>query len=81
MSLEEALRRAVQTYSNLLKKAGFSAYQRIYGKSNIIPGITDGNPATDEPPDSEDMRMEMSKRLQTEEIFRKIDSDERIKKC
>ena len=54
----------------------------MYGKQGVIPGITDGNPASMEPiTESETFRRDLINRQRAEDLFRKIDADERIQKA
>ena len=53
----------------------------MFGKQGVIPGITDGNVASMEPIVRSDVfRKDIMSRQRAEELFRKYDSDERIKK-
>ena len=52
-----------------------------FGRQGVIPGITDGNPASLEPVvESDSFREELTKRQRAEELYRKIDSNERLQK-
>ena len=54
----------------------------MFGKQGVIPGITDGSPASMEAvTESDSFRKELMNRQKAEELFRKIDSNERIQKC
>ena len=53
----------------------------MFGKQGVVPGITDGNPASLEAVvESDSFRKELINRQKSEELFRKIDSNERIQK-
>ena len=54
----------------------------MFGKQTVIPGISDGNPASFEPvSESESFRSELINRQKAEELFRKIETNERLQKC
>ena len=81
ISLEEALSHAVEAKNMQINRTGFSPRQLMFGKQGVVPGITDGNPASMEPvTESESFRKELINRQKAEELFRKIDSNERIQK-
>ena len=53
----------------------------MFGRQGVIPGIMDGNPASMAPViESDWFREELSKRQRAEELYRKIDSNERLQK-
>ena len=53
----------------------------MFGRQGVIPGITDGNPASMAPViESDWFGEELYKRQRTEELYRKIDSNERLQK-
>ena len=47
--LEDALRKAVNAHNMQINRRGFSPRQLVFGRQGVIPGITDGNPASMEP--------------------------------
>ena len=49
MNLEDALRKAVNAHNMQINRRGFSPRQLVFGRQGVIPGITDGNPASMEP--------------------------------
>ena len=64
-----------------INKKEFSPNQLMFGRQGLIPGITDGNPASMEPVvESDWFREELSRRQRAEELYRKIDSNERLQK-
>ena len=81
MSLEEALSHATYAHNLQINQKGFSPLQMTFGRQGVIPGIFGGNPASMEPVvESDWFREEMSKRQRAEEIYRKVDSNERLQK-
>ena len=46
ISLEDALSHAVSSHNKQVTKTGFSPHQLQYGDQPVIPGITDGTPAS-----------------------------------
>ena len=46
LSLEEAVSHAVNSKNMKITRKGFSPRQLMFGKQGVVPGITDGNPAT-----------------------------------
>ena len=82
LGLDEAVSHAVNAKNLQINKTGFSPRQLMYGKQGVIPGITDGNPSSMEPiTESESFRRELIKRQRAEDLFRKIDANERIQKA
>jgi hypothetical protein len=64
-----------------VNKTGFSPRQVTFGQQGVIPGIGDGNPASMEPAiESEAVRKLILYRQKAEEIYRRVDSNERIQK-
>ena len=54
----------------------------MFGKQGMIPGISDGNPATREPIlESDCFRKELINRQRAEDLYRNIDANERLQKC
>ena len=82
ISLEEALSHAVEAKNMQINRTGFSPRQLMFGKQGVVPGITDGNPASMEMvTESDSFRRELVNRQKAEELYRKIDASERIQKC
>ena len=82
VSLEEAVSHAVEAKNLQITKSGFSPRQLMYGKQGIIPGISEGNPVSmDMAVESDSFRNEFVTRQRAEEIYRRIDSNERLQKC
>ena len=51
----------------------------MFGKQGVIPGITEGNPATMElVTESDNFRSEIIDRQRAEDLFRKVDNNERF---
>ena len=81
IKLEDAVRLAVYAKNMQINGTGFRPRQLMYGRQGIIPGISDGNPASLEPVvESDRFRNDLINRQRAEELFRKFDSNERIKK-
>ena len=81
ISLDDAVSHAVNAKNMQINKTGFSPRQLTFGKQGVIPGISDGNPATMEMvTESDSFRNEFVNRQKSEELFRKIDANERIQK-
>ena len=81
MKLEDALRLAIYAKNMQVNKTGFSPRQLMFGRQGVIPGITDGTPASLEPVvENERFRKELISRQKAEELYRKYDSNERIQK-
>ena len=81
LSLSDAVSHAVNAKNMQINKTGFSPRQLMFGKQSVIPGITDGTPATMEPViESDSFRRELVNRQKSEELYRKIDANERIQK-
>lgn len=82
MTLVEAVRQAVYVHNLQINKSGFSPRQLTFGRQGVIPGITDGTPISMEPiVESDKFRLDFINRQKAEEIYRKIDSNERIQKA
>ena len=82
ISLEEALSHAVEAKNLIINRTGFSPRQLMFGKQGVVPGISDGNPASMEVvTESESFRKELINRQKAEELYRKIDISERLQKC
>ena len=63
MTLVEALSHATYAHNVQINKKGFSPNQLMFGRQGVIPGITDGNPASMEPVvESDWFREELSRR-------------------
>ena len=81
LTLEEALSHATYAHNVQINKKGFSPMQLTYGRQGVIQGIYDGNPASLEPVvESDWFRMEILNRQKAEELYRKVDSNERLQK-
>ena len=81
MKLSEALSHATFAHNVQINKKGFSPMQLTFGRQGIVPGITDGNPASMEPiVESDWFRTELTSRQRAEELYRQIDSNERLQK-
>ena len=81
MTLAEALSHATYAHNVQINKKCFSPVQLTFGRQGVIPGITDGNPASWEPVvESDWFREELSNRQRGKEIYRKVDSNERLQK-
>ena len=81
LKLDEAVSLAVYSKNLQINRTGFSPRQLMFGKQGVVPGITDGNPASWEPiVESDVFRREFINRQKAEELFRKYDSNERIQK-
>ena len=64
-----------------VNKSGFSPRQLVFGRQSVIPGISDGTPSSMEPvTESEAFRKELVNRQKSEELYRKIDANDRIQK-
>ena len=81
LTLEDAVSHAVDAKNMQITRKGFSPRQLMFGKQGVVPGITEGNPASMEPVvESDAFRREFVNRQKTEELFRKVDANERIQK-
>ena len=82
LSLEEAVSHAVNSKNMQITRKGFSPRQLMFGKQGVVPGITDGNPATMEPvTESDSFRRGFVNRQIAEELYRKVDANERLQKA
>ena len=82
LTLKEAVSHAVCAKNMYINKTGFSPKQLMYGRQGAVPGISDGNPASMEPvSESEAFKRELVTRQKAEELFRKIECNDRIQKC
>ena len=73
IGLEEAVSHAVEAKNLQINKTGLSPRQLMFGKQGVIPGITDGSPASMEAvTESDSFRKELMNRQKAEELFRKI---------
>ena len=45
-TFDEAVSHAVNSKNMLITRKGFSPRQLMFGKQGVVPGITDGNPAS-----------------------------------
>ena len=69
MSLEAAVSHAIYAHNVQINKKGFSPIQLTFGRQGVVPGITDGNPASMEPAiKSYWFKQERSSRQRAEEI-------------
>ena len=76
MTLQEALSHAIYAHNVQINKKGFSPMQLTLGRQGVIPGITDGNPASLEPVvESDWFRAELTNRQRAKELYRKIYSN------
>ena len=74
LTLEEAVSHAVNAKNLQINKTGFSPRQLTFGKQGIIPGISDGNPASMETiTESDSFRREFVNRQHAEDLYRKVD--------
>ena len=81
LSLEDAVSHAVNAKNMQINKTGFSPRQLMFGKQNIVAGISDVNPACLEPVvESDCFRKELINRQKSEDLYRKIDANSRIQK-
>ena len=81
LKLDEAVSLAVYAKNLQINRTGFSPRQLMFGKQGVVPGISDGNPASMEAiVESDNFRSEFINRQKAEELFRKYDSNERIQK-
>ena len=82
MSLKDALSAAIYSHNLQVNQTGFSPRQITFGQQGVVPGITAGTPASMEPAiESDAVRKLLSYRQQAEEIYRKVDSSERLQKA
>ena len=82
LTLDEAVSHAVNSKNMQITRKGFSPRQLMFGKQGVVPGITDGNPASMEPvTESDSFRRAFGNRQLAEELYRKVDSNERIQKA
>ena len=82
LSLADAVSHAVDAKNMQITRKGFSPRQLMFGKQGVVLGITDGNPASMEPAvESDSFRREFVNRQKAEELFRKVDANERIQKA
>ena len=82
LSLEEAVSHAVNSKNMQITRKGFSPRQLMFGKQGVVPGITDGNPATMEPvTESDSFRRGFVNRQIAEELYKKVDANERLQKA
>ena len=81
ISLEDAVSHAVNVHNMQINRRGFSPRQLMFGKQGVVPGILDGNPTSMQPVvESDNFRREFINRQRSEELYRKIDADDRIQK-
>ena len=79
LTLEEAVSLAVEAHNMQINSTGFSPKQLQFGHQAVIPGITEGNPATMEPiVESDTFRKEFANRINDESIYRIVDANKRI---
>ena len=82
LTLEDAVSHSVNAKNMQITRRGFSPRQLMFGHQGVIPGVTDGNPATMEPVTvSDSFRNEFVNRQKSEELYRKVDANERIQKA
>ena len=77
---ESGLRKTVYAYNSQIRKSGYSPFQIVYGKQSPIPGILDVNTSNDEPLENEVFKKEIASRNKAEELLRKFEADETIKR-
>jgi hypothetical protein len=53
----------------------------VTGKAIIIPGISQGNDATDSPFDSENIRKIMERHMEVTKIFREVEYTNKLKRA
>ena len=79
---DDALSVAIYSHNLQVNKTGFSPRQVTFGHQGVVPGISDGNPASMEPAiESDSVRKLLVYRQKAEEIYRKVDSNERLQKA
>ena len=82
LSLQQAVDYACFARNNEIGPLGWSPHQIVYGQGSAIPGITDGNIATDLPiSDSEAVFNHFRTQQEARKAFLEADSSMRIKKC
>ena len=82
ITLEDAVSHAVNSKNMQITRKGFSPRQLMFGKQGVVPGISEGNPATMQPiTESDSFRRSFINRQRAEEIYRKVDANERIQKA
>ena len=81
LSLEDAVSHAVDSKNMQITRKGFSPRQLMFGQQGVVPGITEGNPASMEPvTESDSFRREFITRQKAQEMYRKVDANERLQK-
>ena len=81
ISLEEAVHKSCFWKNAEINKSGYSPQQLMYGKGTVLPGINDGNVATDEPcTDSKIAHQIISRHMNVRDAARIADNSARIKK-
>ena len=81
LKLEDAVRKAVYVHNLQVTRRGFSPRQIVFGHQGVVPGISEGTPASMEPVEESDVfRKEFVNRQKTETEYRKVDANERIQK-
>ena len=79
LTLDEAVSHAVNSKNMQITRKGFSPRQLMFGKQGVIPGITDGNPASMEPvTESDSFRRAFGNRQRAEELYRKVDEKQQV---
>ena len=82
MKLEDAVRKAVYVHNLQVTRRGFSPRQLVFGYQGVVPGISEGTPASMEPVEESDVfRKEFVNRQKAETEYRKVDANERIQKA
>ena len=82
MKLENAVSKEVDEHNIQINRTGFSPKQLMFGSQSVIPGVFDGTPASLQPVcELDEVRRQFAYRLEAEDIFRKVDSNERIQKA
>ena len=80
MSLEEAVRLSCFWSNQQIRRNGFSAHQLMYGRGTNIPGITDGNSASDSSITYDYIAKILNRHQRTRQHYIQVDTDERLKK-
>ena len=81
ISLDDAVSNAVHVHNLQVNKTGFSPIQLMFGKQSVIPRIFNGTPASTAPIiESDAFRNEFVNRQRSEELYRCIDSNQRLQK-
>ena len=82
LKLEEALEHALWARNMEIGRHGLSPYQVVYGKSPVLPGITEGTPMTDSLITQADaVRLHFQRQETARAELRKYDSSRRLKEA